>query len=347
MLKMSDGSYMVNPSNTVEESPSKGRDAKVPPRVRLNFNEAKAKSHALVLKSNFFSRYLEQLSNLRAEDQAKVRTAAQAVLVDKSNEEAIKARGEKDSVSEEKLAAAVASLCSDIGLAEPLDDYATLESKGIAVGKLVAIGSDDFFLAREVQKLLADRRATNRTACVNGDKDAINKMLNKNNKEHKVRIAKGLYPRLSTSVQVAIAERLELCGTQIFNPTSMCASIVSTQALPLCFETSQRAIDSSKNQPNRLRFGRARAFQSLVGTSQLTGRFPHRPRGRPRQVDEQRPPREPGRHAQVREPELRRREPYVAQVALDDEARLRDGRPARPRAREARARGPLRVRLRP
>lgn len=216
MQKNSDDCYTVSHRQLIEESPSKGRDAKVPPRERLNREEAKAKSASLVLKSNFWSRHLEQLRTASAADQANVRTAAQAVLVDKSNEEAIKARGDKDSVSEKKLAAAVASLCSDIGLEEPLDDYATLESKGIDVGRLVAIGSDDFFLAGEVQQVLADRRSTNRTACVNGDKDAINKML----KPHKLQIAKGLYPRLSTSVQVAIAERLELCGTQIFNMTS-------------------------------------------------------------------------------------------------------------------------------
>ena len=52
-----------------------------------------------------------------------------------------------------------------------------------------------------------------------------------------------------------------LCGNQIFNPTSMYAyATVSTQGFLLCFENSTRAIDSSKNQPNRLRFGRAREF---------------------------------------------------------------------------------------
>jgi len=52
---------------------------------------------------------------------------------------------------------------------------------------------------------------------------------------------------------------VSLCGNQIFNPTPICAySKGSTQALRLGFENSTRAIDSSKNQPNRLRFGRAR-----------------------------------------------------------------------------------------
>ena len=61
-------------------------------------------------------------------------------------------------------------------------------------------------------------------------------------------------------------------GNQIFSPTSMCAySTISTQPLQPCFENSTRAIDPSKNQPNRLRFDRARAFQSLVGTSQTSG----------------------------------------------------------------------------
>ena len=53
----------------------------------------------------------------------------------------------------------------------------------------------------------------------------------------------------------------DLCANQIFNPDSMCAySNVLTQTLQLCFENSTRAIDSSKNQPNRLRFDRAREF---------------------------------------------------------------------------------------
>ena len=52
-----------------------------------------------------------------------------------------------------------------------------------------------------------------------------------------------------------------LCANQIFNPTSMCAyANVLTRALSLCFENSTRAIDPSKNQPNRLRFDRARDF---------------------------------------------------------------------------------------
>ena len=63
-----------------------------------------------------------------------------------------------------------------------------------------------------------------------------------------------------------------LCGNQIFNPTSMCAySTVSTQTLQLRFENWMRAIDSSKNQPNRLRFDRAREFSSLVRTTQTSG----------------------------------------------------------------------------
>ena len=67
-------------------------------------------------------------------------------------------------------------------------------------------------------------------------------------------------------------EGTPVCGIQIFNPTSMCAyATVLTQALRLCFENSTRAIDSSKNQPNRLRFDRAREFQSLVRTTQTSG----------------------------------------------------------------------------
>ena len=80
-------------------------------------------------------------------------------------------------------------------------------------------------------------------------------------KPHKLRIAKGLYPRLSTSKQVAIAERLELCGNQTFNLTSMFAELnESDQMFRPCFENPTRAIGSSKHQPHRRRFGRAREF---------------------------------------------------------------------------------------
>ena len=52
-----------------------------------------------------------------------------------------------------------------------------------------------------------------------------------------------------------------LCANQIFNPTSMCDfATVSTQSFLPCFENSTRAIDPSKNQPNRLRFDRDREF---------------------------------------------------------------------------------------
>jgi len=53
----------------------------------------------------------------------------------------------------------------------------------------------------------------------------------------------------------------DLRGNQIFNPTSMFAyATVSTQGFLPCFENSTRAIDSSKSQPNRLRFDRDREF---------------------------------------------------------------------------------------
>ena len=56
-----------------------------------------------------------------------------------------------------------------------------------------------------------------------------------------------------------LSNRIGPRGNQIFDPTSMCAdSNASTHALRLCFENSTRAIDSSKNQPNRLRFDRDR-----------------------------------------------------------------------------------------
>jgi len=48
-----------------------------------------------------------------------------------------------------------------------------------------------------------------------------------------------------------------LCGNQI----SRCAyATVSMRGFLLCFENSMRAIDSSKNQPNRRRFDRDREF---------------------------------------------------------------------------------------
>jgi len=72
-------------------------------------------------------------------------------------------------------------------------------------------------------------------------------------------------------------------GHQLFNPTSMCASSNgSRRTLWPCFENPMRAIDSSKHQPNRLRFDRARESQSLVGTSRTGGRFPRRCRSRAR-----------------------------------------------------------------
>jgi hypothetical protein len=59
--------------------------------------------------------------------------------------------------------------------------------------------------------------------------------------------------------ELRVDARDPLCGSQIFNPSSMCAyATVSTHALRLCFEKSTRAIDPSKNQPNRLRCDRAR-----------------------------------------------------------------------------------------
>ena len=66
--------------------------------------------------------------------------------------------------------------------------------------------------------------------------------------------------------------RKVLRANQIFNPTSMCAHANGlTRALPPCFENLTRAIDPSKNQPNRLRCDRAREFSSLAPTSRLTG----------------------------------------------------------------------------
>jgi len=55
-------------------------------------------------------------------------------------------------------------------------------------------------------------------------------------------------------------------------PDFKCAySNVLTQAPPLCFENSMRAIGPFKSQPNRLRLDRARECQSLVGTSRTGG----------------------------------------------------------------------------
>jgi hypothetical protein len=44
-----------------------------------------------------------------------------------------------------------------------------------------------------------------------------------------------------------------------------------------CVENSTRAIDSSKNRPNRRRCDRAREFRSSVRTTQTSGWFSHRP----------------------------------------------------------------------
>ena len=66
-------------------------------------------------------------------------------------------------------------------------------------------------------------------------------------------------------------ERVELgavlCRIQIFNTTSMCAYATAlTRALRRCFENSRRAIDSPKDQPNRLRCDRD--FHTGTETSQ-------------------------------------------------------------------------------
>jgi hypothetical protein len=67
-------------------------------------------------------------------------------------------------------------------------------------------------------------------------------------------IAEFLGPRGAALVALADSGKLP-CGNQIFNPTSMCAyAKSSTQPLRPCFENSTRAIDPSKNQPNRHRF---------------------------------------------------------------------------------------------
>ena len=61
---------------------------------------------------------------------------------------------------------------------------------------------------------------------------------------------------------------------QTFHPTATCAySNGWDHSLSPCFENSTRAIDPSKNQPNRRRCDRAREFQSVVGTSRTGGRF--------------------------------------------------------------------------
>jgi hypothetical protein len=75
-----------------------------------------------------------------------------------------------------------------------------------------------------------------------------------------------LYGGGYASLDDFVAVHLELAGdrprgTQIFNPSSMCAySNALPRAHALCFENSTRAIASSKNQPNRLRCDRAREF---------------------------------------------------------------------------------------
>ena len=57
----------------------------------------------------------------------------------------------------------------------------------------------------------------------------------------------------------------------------MCMCLHGFDILSSLFEkNSPRENDSSKNQPKRLRFDRAREFQSLVGTSQTGGRFARR-----------------------------------------------------------------------
>ena len=74
------------------------------------------------------------------------------------------------------------------------------------------------------------------------------------------RVAVGVYA-VEKNAHAVCTLRGRLCGNQIFNPTSMCAELDGLRhTLRLCFGNSMRAIDSSKNQPNRLRIDRAREF---------------------------------------------------------------------------------------
>jgi molybdopterin converting factor small subunit len=69
---------------------------------------------------------------------------------------------------------------------------------------------------------------------------------------------------LDVSLAVSAVNIVDVMSETVWNSNlqpDFCAyATVSTQALWLCFENSTRAIDSSKNQPNRLRFDRAREF---------------------------------------------------------------------------------------
>ena len=84
------------------------------------------------------------------------------------------------------------------------------------------------------------------------------------------RVWLGLRRDVEREYGVERAVRLEYAAVWN-NPTSMCAyATLSTQALRPCFENSTRAIDPSKNQPNRLRCDRAREFSSLARTTQTS-----------------------------------------------------------------------------
>ena len=67
--------------------------------------------------------------------------------------------------------------------------------------------------------------------------------------------------RVASGCRFALTALFREGRNQIFDPTFMCAyATVSTRGFLLCFENSMKAIDSSKNQPNRLRFDRDREF---------------------------------------------------------------------------------------
>ena len=83
----------------------------------------------------------------------------------------------------------------------------------------------------------------------------------------------------------AQSAKWRLRGDRVFHPTSTRASSNDWhRPRSPCFESSTRALDSSKDRPNRRRRGRASARSRSVGASRAGGRFP---RGAAREVVEE------------------------------------------------------------
>ena len=156
----------------------------------------------------------------------------------------------------EAAEAAKAALAERLGAAEAAAaEAATRLAAAEAAAATLAAGDGGAAVAAAVAEAEAAKEAAVRGELIAKFKDKLAKAR----ADAAAKASAEVGDRLG-ALEAAVAGR-DLCANQIFNPTSMCAyANVLTRALPPCFENSLRAIDSSKNQPNRLRFDRAREF---------------------------------------------------------------------------------------